>query len=81
MSNTEHSPGPWRTKGLMVYAETCIATVKYESDAHLIAAAPKLLDACKKAESAFVNRNDDEMLQAQCLCTAVIAEAKKEVQK
>lgn len=53
------------------------------ANARLIAAAPEtkkqrdaLLVACKKAETALVNRdNDDEMLQAQCLCTKAIAAA------
>jgi len=36
-------------------------------------AAPDLLDACKKAEAAFVSRNENEMMQAQCICTAIIA--------
>lgn len=33
-----------------------------------------LLGACKIAEKALVIRNEDEMLQAQCTCTAAISQ-------
>lgn len=53
MSNQEkcaHTPGPWDASGLTVY-DTCldgVASTHTAADAHLIAAAPELLEALEE---------------------------------
>lgn len=58
---TTHTPGPWLSKEGMVYAEdgdgATLAHVRYEPDAHLIAAAPDLLAACEQATE-YIDRPD-----------------------
>ena len=61
---TKHTPAPWIINGSAIEANpvgalaTCIAHVYNESDEHaanarLLAAAPELLEACKRAQTAF----------------------------
>lgn len=59
MSETKHTPGPWRIEDGMVFgghsfrvADLCCDGQKYNAaDARLIAAAPDLLEACKRLVS------------------------------
>lgn len=43
-----------------------------EANAQLIAAAPDLLRACKNAQQALIERDEDLMMGAMCMCTAAI---------
>ena len=61
---SKHTPGPWKTKELMVYAEdgngVTIASVNSEANARLIAAVPELLESLIEAESYI-----DEVLRSE----------------
>lgn len=77
--NTKHTPGPWATEGFdQIYASTgnfygglivwaneedIVAQCVMPHNARLIAAAPELLDACKKALYALKGREHDQFLR------------------
>ena len=73
MEKTKHTPGPWETKdGQEVMAESgmrliaqCHAGHREErgANARLIAAAPDLLEACKKAFDNIANMDAPQSLQ------------------
>jgi hypothetical protein len=57
----------------------CVSTEEALSNAQAIALIPKLINMCIKAEEAFVSRDEDAMMNAQCLCTQIISQIKKEI--
>jgi hypothetical protein len=88
--NTKHTPGPWiatvqpgQVVGVhtythqVMYGDDCIASLLTEADAHLISAAPDLLDACKLAlaESETDPHNQDRINHARYMLRAAIAKA------
>lgn len=89
MSNQQHTPGPWEIlkgdHGRTIYSIGPLSSDEYagtswlevsEPDAHLIAAAPELLEAL---ESVLVNCLDSEGLAAAYTkARAAIAKAKGE---
>ncbi len=91
---SEHTPGPWEAKPgiapqwIVEAKDTFICqTIDWyerhqegndESNAHLIAAAPDLLEACKHLVQMFSGRQDESTVEIKILTegTAAIAKAK-----
>ena len=70
----KHTPGPWEANGVLVVASNdsfrtlfeckpltmTLSVEECEANAHLIAAAPELLEACKEALNYVQGHNNDE---------------------
>lgn len=88
MSGVKHTPGPWRTSG--VYIDSDHGTVGHANfsddltagspvaNAHLIAAAPDLLEALEAVELARHSDEPADWLRATRLSDAAIARARGE---
>lgn len=85
---SKHTPGPWfatvqpgQVVGVhtythqVMYGDDCIASLLTKADAHLIAAAPDLLEACKAASKIVHAANTTEADQVYDTLCAAIAKA------
>ncbi len=86
MENLQHTPGPWRGEGRLVFAGThSVAIAQYSgiqsensesfANARLIAAAPELLEALKHCLSLIEGRGDFEARMACYNANAAVAKA------
>jgi len=86
MNNTLHTPAPWKhdpTWGIIKYGKTEICALHSGNiaNAHLIAAAPDLLEVLERAENAlnwFINDEGECDIEALDAARAAIAKAKGE---
>jgi len=86
MNNTLHTPAPWKhdpTWGIIKYgkSEICALHSGNLANAHLISAAPDLLEALERAENAlnwFINDEGECDIEALDTTRAAIAKAKGE---
>lgn len=80
---SEHTPGPWEWRGNQLYAPSAGSTLLRDvtfwnqdpGDKSLIAAAPKLLEACASVWAALADTDDPNLRQVADECRAAIAKA------
>lgn len=87
MTNTKHTPAPWKVNGTQVHAdnkhESLIADVfdqneACKANARLIAAAPELLEALEIALEASTQGRDDKSWEDAAIAAIAKAKAKGE---
>jgi hypothetical protein len=87
-TESKHTPGPWHCKTVPIgriwiqdsttYAVAHVAKSRKESEAnaHLIAAAPELLEACEMARDVISGAAQPDEHEALAILDALIAKAK-----
>lgn len=87
MSNTSHTPGPWKTRAINIEAAGVQYLVKNKgagynelrANARLIAASPELLEACKAIQAAYGRTDNGQPVAMAQAVKLVIESIKKAV--